>query len=224
MHVPQPAGSIPANVPANRLLVVQQGSSMAQVLSLDSIPLGFHSSAGQALHAAERTPPTQALPRRMHPLQYFTLVLRAQHPYWYVIFDYHTRRVAMNQIGAIGLVAIGGATGSVCRYLVSIAFFERFGPTFPWGTLTVNVTGSFLIGIILQSALLRADFSPYLRLFLTTGFLGGFTTFSTFAYETYALGSETSSLTSLAYALGSVVFGVAAAYLGTALARIAHTN
>ncbi len=128
----------------------------------------------------------------------------------------------MNQLAAIGLVATGGAMGSVCRYWVSIAFFQRFGSAFPWGTLTVNVIGSFLIGIVLQLTLERSGFSPYLRLFLTTGFLGGFTTFSTFAYETYALSSEALSLTSLVYALGSVILGVAAAYLGIVLTRIAQ--
>jgi len=130
--------------------------------------------------------------------------------------------VGMNQLAAIGLVAIGGAIGSVCRYVVSTVFFQRFGPAFPWGTLTVNVTGSFLIGIILQLALLRTGFSPYLRLFLATGILGGFTTFSTFSYETYALSSEALSLASIVYVLGSVVLGIAAAYCGVVLARIVH--
>src|SRR5579885_2183068 len=96
--------STPPRVPANELMLVRQGSSMAEVLSLASVPLGFHASAGQALRAAEHTPTMQALHRRVHPLQYFTYVWRAQHPYWYVIFQYRGRIVASANVSPDGKV------------------------------------------------------------------------------------------------------------------------
>ena len=97
-------GSLPAHAPANKLLVIHQGSSLAEVLSLDSVPVGFHASAGQALHAAERTPAMQSLHRRLGHLQYFTYVWRSQHPYWYVIFEYHGRIVASANVTKYGRV------------------------------------------------------------------------------------------------------------------------
>lgn len=108
----------------------------------------------------------------------------------------------MQQSLACAAVAAGGALGAVCRYLVSNWFLQRFGPAFPWGTFTINVTGAFLIGIVLQYAAIRTGFSPYLRLFLATGILGGYTTFSTFAFETYSLSSSQLSFSSIAYARG----------------------
>jgi CrcB protein len=128
----------------------------------------------------------------------------------------------VNTFLAIASVGVGGALGSLLRYLVSTWFSQRFGPGFPWGTFTINVSGSLIIGIVLQLAATRSDFSPYLRLFMATGILGGYTTFSTFSYETYMLGAEGLSMQSLAYAGGSVLAGVGAAYLGVGLVRALH--
>lgn len=128
----------------------------------------------------------------------------------------------MNALLAIGAVAVGGAVGSVMRYLVSTWFTDRLGPEFPWGTFAINVSGAFVIGIVLQLAAARAGISPYVRLFLATGILGGYTTFSTFAYETYILGTGGLALQGFAYAAGSVLAGVAAAYLGVILVRAVH--
>ena len=128
----------------------------------------------------------------------------------------------MNAFIAIAAVALGGAVGSVMRYLVSNWFVARLGPDFPWGTFTINVSGSFLIGIVLQLAAARAGLNPYVRLFLATGILGGYTTFSTFAYESYILGAGNLALQSLSYAAGSVLAGVAAAYLGVTVVRAIH--
>jgi CrcB protein len=125
----------------------------------------------------------------------------------------------MQQSVAIAAVAVGGALGSVGRYLVSSWFLARFGAAFPWGTFVINVSGSLLIGIVLQLALSRAGLSPYVRLFFATGVLGGYTTFSAYAFEVYILGNSALPLQSIGYALGSVVFGVAAAYLGTLIVR-----
>jgi len=108
----------------------------------------------------------------------------------------------------------------VLRYLVSTWFLQRFGPGFPWGTLVINVSGSFLIGFVLQLALSRAGFSPYVRVFLTTGILGGYTTFSAYAFEAYSLGAEGSYVRAVSYALGSVVAGILAAYAGIIVGRL----
>jgi CrcB protein len=125
----------------------------------------------------------------------------------------------VNQWAAAGAVALGGALGSVLRYAVGTWFFQRVGPGFPWGTLTINVTGSFVIGVVLTLVQSRAGLSPAVRLFLATGVLGGYTTFSAFAYETLQLARDANAAQSVAYALGSVVAGVAAALLGVVLTR-----
>ncbi len=125
----------------------------------------------------------------------------------------------MNLLFAIAATAAGGALGSVLRLLVSTWFATRLVTGFPWGTFAVNVSGAFVVGIVLQLAATRTGFSPYLRVFLTTGFLGGYTTFSAFAYETYGLSAEGLTGQSLAYAAGSVLAGVAAVYAGITLVR-----
>jgi CrcB protein len=125
----------------------------------------------------------------------------------------------VNQWAAIGAVAIGGAAGSVFRFLVGVWFLQRVGPGFPWGTFAVNVSGAFAIGIVLQLAQSRIGLNPYARLFLATGILGGYTTFSAFAYETYALSRDALSMQSLWYGFGSVIAGVAAVLLGIVVAR-----
>jgi CrcB protein len=81
-------------------------------------------------------------------------------------------------------ICLGGAVGTGARYLVSEWSLRNLGPGFPWGTLAVNVAGSFLLGFLMQVALATTLLSPTLRLTLTTGVMGGFTTYSTFNYET----------------------------------------
>jgi fluoride exporter len=81
-------------------------------------------------------------------------------------------------------ICLGGAAGTGARYLLSGWLLRAAGPGFPWGTLAVNVLGSFLLGLIMQVALTTDLISPTLRLGLTTGVMGGFTTYSTFNYET----------------------------------------
>ena len=120
---------------------------------------------------------------------------------------------------AILSVALGGAIGSALRYLVSVWFVETVGPSLPWGTFAINVTGSFAIGVVLQLAATQPAFNPYVRLFLAAGVLGGYTTFSTFAFETLALGQSERMPAAILYAAGSVLLGVAAAALGMISAR-----
>ena len=116
------------------------------------------------------------------------------------------------------LVALGGAIGSVARYLAGAFIANRFGPDFPWGTFFVNVTGSFLIGVILSlvgGGLLPAGARP----FLAVGIMGGYTTFSTYDYESLQLiqGGELGAATF--NALGQVVAGLIAVYLGVVVGR-----
>ncbi len=115
------------------------------------------------------------------------------------------------------LVAIGGGVGSVTRYLVGGWFASRFGPAFPYGTFVINVTGSFIIGLFLAFAQERISLSPYWRLFFAVGFLGGYTTFSTFEYESMRLLQDGEMLLGSVYLVGSVVAGGIAAIGGIAL-------
>ena len=85
------------------------------------------------------------------------------------------------------LVALGGAIGSVARYGVGALAAQLLGSTFPWGTLLVNLSGSFLIAVVMHVALAGTAISLELRIFLSTGIMGGYTTYSSFNYETFAL-------------------------------------
>ncbi len=113
------------------------------------------------------------------------------------------------------LVLLGAALGAPARYLVNIAFKARHTSGFPWGTFTVNVSGSFLLGLIAASA----ASGNYLA-FLGTGFCGAFTTYSTFAHETHLLARHGSRFRATLNALGSVTAGLAAVYLGLLVARV----
>ncbi len=90
-------------------------------------------------------------------------------------------------MGRFLLICLGGAIGTAARYGISVWSREAFGPVFPWGTLIVNVVGSFLLGAIMYVGLNTTLISPTVRLALGTGVMGGFTTYSSFNYETIAL-------------------------------------
>jgi fluoride exporter len=107
-------------------------------------------------------------------------------------------------------VAIGGAIGSVTRYLVGIGSAKLFGVGFPWGTLIINVTGSFLIGAFVGLFATKWDLPQVARVFLTVGICGGYTTFSTFSLDAWYLIERGQTAASTAYMLGSVVLSVAA--------------
>jgi CrcB protein len=115
------------------------------------------------------------------------------------------------------LVALGGALGSVLRWVVSGLVQRAVASGFPWGTVAVNAAGSLLIGLVAAVALERALVSPATRLFLIPGLLGGFTTFSAYSYETLALLRDGQWGAAAGYALGSVAIGLAAAAAGFAL-------
>ena len=114
-------------------------------------------------------------------------------------------------------VALGGAIGSAARYVVGGWFAARFGAAFPYGTFVVNVTGSFIVGLFLAYAQERVSLSPYWRLFFAVGFVGGYTTFSTYEYESVRLLQDGEMLLAAVYLIGSVVTGGVAAIAGIAL-------
>jgi fluoride exporter len=121
---------------------------------------------------------------------------------------------------AITAVAGGAALGGVARLLVTQLVIARGGPGSSWyATAFINVSGSFLIGVVIETAQTRAGAGPLWRAFLATGVLGGYTTFSTFSFEALALFAGGFGVTALFYVAGSVVLGIAGAFAGVATAR-----
>ena len=116
-------------------------------------------------------------------------------------------------------IAAGAAVGGVSRYYLASSLQQRLGAAFPWGTLVVNVTGSLLLGFLIRYALATPAISVEVRALLTTGFCGGYTTFSTFSFETAALIEEGQYERAGAYVLGSVVLSLLATICGFILAR-----
>ena len=127
----------------------------------------------------------------------------------------------MIDLRIIVVVGIGAAIGGVLRYIVGQLFVQRFGPGFPYGTVFINVTGSFLIGLIAELSITRAlGITPTVRAFAATGILGGYTTFSTFSLESVNLMDQGWYLTAL-YIGASVILGVIGSGLGAICARAA---
>ena len=122
------------------------------------------------------------------------------------------------------LVALGGAIGSVARYGVGAVAAQLLGAAFPWGTLLVNLSGSFLISLVMHVALAGTAISLELRIFLTTGIMGGFTTYSSFNYETLALINQRAyglaGLNVSATVVGCFLAGVLGLAAGRALSGI----
>jgi CrcB protein len=111
-------------------------------------------------------------------------------------------------------ICLGGAAGTGARYLLSGWLLRAAGPGFPWGTLAVNVIGSFLLGLIMQVSLTTGLISPALRLALTTGVMGGFTTYSTFNYETLQYLQQNDWLAACANVAVTLLVCLAAGALG----------
>jgi CrcB protein len=116
------------------------------------------------------------------------------------------------------MVMLGGATGSLLRYVLGTAIMARVGGRFPVGTVVINITGSFVIGLLMTLFTERLDPQPNLRLLLVTGFLGGYTTFSSFEWETLSLVQDGSRWLGLLNVVGSVLVGYVAVWLGAAVA------
>ncbi|KZL21163.1 putative fluoride ion transporter CrcB [Pseudovibrio axinellae] len=117
------------------------------------------------------------------------------------------------------LIALGGGTGAVCRHLVSMAGLRLLGSSFPWGTITVNILGSLLMGVFVEVLAQRMNASSELRYLIATGFLGGFTTFSTFSLDVAVLWERGEPFTAALYVMGSLFFSVSALFAGLYLTR-----
>jgi CrcB protein len=123
----------------------------------------------------------------------------------------------MSQIVAI---ALGGALGSVGRYLLAGWVGRQMGANFPWGTLAVNVIGGLVMGVLIEIMAQTWSVSPAIRAFLTVGVLGGFTTFSAFSLETVLLLQRGEVPAALAYIVASVVLSVGGVWCGLRLMRL----
>jgi CrcB protein len=129
----------------------------------------------------------------------------------------------MSPLAWLGFL-LAAAAGAVTRFLVDEAVSQRAGGVFPWGTLVINVTGCFVLGVLtglaLYHALPRAVFPKSVKVILGTGFCGAYTTFSTFSYETVRLLEEGAVNTALRNVAASLLAGAAAAALGLALTAL----
>lgn len=117
------------------------------------------------------------------------------------------------------IIALGGALGAVSRFLLGNGVSRALGSALPYGTFVINIVGCFAMGLLMTIIVDREMFPAAWRLFLCVGFLGGFTTFSSFGYEALMLLTEGRLLAVLAYVGGSVVLGLVAAAAGVLCAR-----
>lgn len=117
------------------------------------------------------------------------------------------------------IVFVGGGLGAALRHGVNRASLAYFGPTFPLGTLFVNVVGGLLMGVLAELFLVKGGGSQELRLFLTTGFLGGFTTFSAFSLEAALMWQRSDYTALVSYVVASVLLSIAALFTGMAAVR-----
>jgi len=120
---------------------------------------------------------------------------------------------------AMAAVAIGGAVGSVARYVVNLLIQGRAGPDFPLGTMMINISGSLILGALATIGLETTVLSPELRLLLTTGFCGGYTTFSTFSLDAVQLMERREFQRASWYVIGSVGLSLVGTIIGVALVR-----
>jgi CrcB protein len=121
--------------------------------------------------------------------------------------------------GAILLVALGGAAGAVVRFLVSDSFLRRFGAGWPYGTLVVNLTGCFAIALFFSAAAGRTELNPAWAYLFPVGFVGAYTTFSTFEYEMLRLFELGQAAGAIAYLLASNLLGFGAVVAGAWVGR-----
>jgi fluoride exporter len=117
------------------------------------------------------------------------------------------------------LIAAGGAAGAVSRYLVHVWVEQLTGGRFPWGTFVVNISGSFLLGLVFALSIDRAALAPEIRIPLMVGFIGSYTTFSTLMLESWRLVEDGDVLFLLGNVIGSILVGLAAVVAGLALGR-----
>lgn len=118
------------------------------------------------------------------------------------------------------LVGAGGVLGAICRYLLGRLVTTKTGSGFPTGTMVINISGAFVLSLLLHGAIRWSALEPHFLLALTTGFLGAYTTFSTFAYEAIQLLQEGEYLPATGYLLATAVLGLAASWAGQLVSNI----
>ncbi len=123
----------------------------------------------------------------------------------------------MNMLVAI---AVGGAVGALGRHFVNVAMGSLLGTGFPWGTVTVNIVGSFLMGVLIHMLAVSWNVSPEMRALLTVGVLGAFTTFSTFSLDVVTMYERDDLLLTGIYIAVSVLASIGALFIGLRLARV----
>jgi CrcB protein len=122
-------------------------------------------------------------------------------------------------MGTILAIALGGAIGALARYFLSSQITHVAGSGFPWGILTVNILGCFVMGVIAELGALSWNLSPEMRAFLTTGLLGGFTTFSAFSLDTVVLIERGDFFGGMAYVAASIAGSIGALFAGLAIVK-----
>ncbi|MDH5723596.1 MAG: fluoride efflux transporter CrcB [Alphaproteobacteria bacterium] len=122
-------------------------------------------------------------------------------------------------IATIGVIALGGACGAVARHGVNVLSVQIFGHGFPWGTLCVNILGSFMMGLLVVKFSHMAQVSSEIRMLCMTGFLGAFTTFSTFSLDVVTLYERGDIVQAGGYVLASVVLSIMGLFLGLMIMR-----
>jgi fluoride exporter len=120
-------------------------------------------------------------------------------------------------LGALLWVGLGGFLGAIARYGLGGWAAARWGATFPWGTFVINITGSFILGFFMALAQYRPWLHPQLRLLFAVGFVGAYTTFSTYTYESMRLMMDGQFALAALNVIGSVVVGLAAVFAGFVL-------
>ena len=121
-------------------------------------------------------------------------------------------------MGVVFAVGVGGGIGALARYYLAGAI-QSAGALFPWGIFVVNISGGFLMGLIVEGSALKFNLSPELRSFLTVGILGGYTTFSTFSLDSALLLQRGEYLQVAGYVIGSVVLSIMALFAGLWIMR-----
>jgi CrcB protein len=117
------------------------------------------------------------------------------------------------------IVFLGGGVGAALRHGINIASLRAFGPAFPYGTLLINISGSFIMGLVAGYFAFKGDASQHWRLFLTTGILGGYTTFSAFSLDAALLYERGEAGLAAVYVIASVAISIAGLFAGFAIVR-----